>query len=141
MVKITTLKKTTPNFRVGFIFMLCSMFLICVPKTNAAIVDGDFEANSDNGNPANSPLTAWSPANSPDGSGIILGIDPVHYNSVFSSLVSAGGGTPGGKISAIFTSAPTGGGPANQLASISQNVLTTPGNFYDIRLWVANMST
>ena len=142
MVKITTLKKTAPDFRVGFIFMLFSVIMLCVPKTDAAIVDdGDFETNLVAGNPATSLLPSWAPTNSPDGSGIVLGIDPAFYNSVFSSLVSAGGGTTGGSVSAIFTSAPVGGGPANQLASISQNVATTPGQFYDIRLWVANMST
>ena len=142
MVKITTLKKTAPDFRVGFIFMLFSVIMLCVPKTDAAIVsDGDFETNLVAGNPATSLLSSWSPTNSPDASGIVLGIDPAYYNRVFSSLVSAGGGTTGGSVSAIFTSAPGGGGPENQLASISQNVATTQGQFYDIRLWVANMST
>jgi len=136
-----TLKKTAPDFRVSFVVMLFSMLMFCVPKTDAAIVDGDFETDIVAGNPATSPLTSWSPTNSPDASGIVLGIDPAYYNSVFSSLVSAGGGTTGGSVSAIFTSASGGGGPANQLASISQNVATTPGQFYDIRLWVANMST
>ncbi len=132
-----TLKKTAPDFRVGFVVMLFSMLMLCVPKTDAAIVDGDFETDIVAGIPATSPLTSWSPTNSPDGSGIVLGINPAFYNSDFSSLVNAGGGTTGGSVSAIFTS----GGPANQLASISQNVATTPGQFYDIRLWVANMST
>jgi hypothetical protein len=132
-----TLKKTAPDSRVGFVVMLFSMLMFCVPRTHAAIVDGDFETDIVAGNPATSPLTSWSPTNSPDGSGIVLGINPAFYNSDFSSLVNAGGGTTGGSVSAIFTS----GGPANQLASISQNVATTPGQFYDIRLWVANMST
>lgn len=138
---MSTLKKTAPDSRMGFVVMLFSMLMLCVPKTDAAIVDGDFETDIVAGNPTTSPLTSWSPTNSPDGSGIVLGINPAFYNSVFSSLVNAGGGTTGGSVSAIFTSASGGGGPANQMASISQNVATTPGQFYDIRLWVANMST
>jgi len=136
-----TLKKTAPEFRVAFIVMLFSMLMISSSQTNGAIVDGDFETNLVAGNPATSALPSWARTNSLDGSGIVLGVDPAHYNSDYSSLVSTGGGTSGGNISAIFTSDPGGGGPANQMASISQNVITTPGSFYDIRLWVANMST
>ena len=142
MVKINFLNNTAPEFRVRFLLMLLSILIMCSSKAAAAIVDGDFEANADFSGPfATSALPAWAPTNSADGSGIIRGIDPASYNSVFSSLVSTGGGTTGGSVSAIFTSSSGGGGPANQMASISQNVSTTPGKFYDIRLWVANMST
>jgi hypothetical protein len=141
MLKTDTLKRHAPDFRANLFLTLLSVLMLCGPNTDAAIVDGDFETNVVAGNPATSPLTAWAPTNSPDGSGIILGIDPAFYNSVFTSLASTGGGTPGGSVSAVFTSGPGGGGPANQMASISQDVASTPGKFYDIRMWVANMST
>ena len=142
MVKITALKKTAPDFRVGFIFMLFSVIMLCVPKTDAAIVsDGDFETdiNLPVGNPVTSDLPSWAPTNSPDGKTVARGVDPAYYNSVFGSLVSTGGGTPGGSVSAVFVTSPVGG--QISMASISQHVSTTPGKFYDIRLWVANMST
>lgn len=143
MVKITTLKKTAPDFRMGFIFMLFSVIMLCVPKTDAAIVsDGDFETNLVAGNPATSLLPSWSPTNALYGTSsnfgtTVLGIDPAFYNSVFSSVASDG--TPGGSISAVFATAPVGN--TISMASISQDVATTSGKFYDIRLWVANLPT
>lgn len=125
--------------------MLLSVIMLCVPPIEAAIVNGDFETDLVAGNPATSPLTAWSPTNALYGTNsqfgtTVLGIDPAFYNSTFGSLVSAGGGTPGGSISAVFTTAPAGRNIIS-MGSISQNVVTTPGYLYDIRLWVANLPT
>jgi len=117
--------------------MLFSMMLIWSAQTHGAIVNGDFETNPIPGNPATSLLPSWSRANSLDGNTIPEGINPNHYNSVFSSVNSDG--TPGGSISAVFATSPVGNNIS--IGSISQNVSTTPGKFYDISLWVANMAT
>ncbi len=139
MLTITSLNKAAPDFRVGFIFMLFSMIVIlCVSKTEAAIVDGDFEASADFSGPIpTATMPAWSPTSSTYT--LVQGTDPNYYNSDFHSLISAGGGTPGGSISATFATSPV----SNQISmgSISQNVSTTPGHYYDIRLWVANIPT
>ena len=142
MRKTDALKKTAPFPRVAIIIMLLSMVMLLAPKTDAAIVDGDFESTADLSGPiATATLATWSPTNSVDGTTLVVGTDPYFHNSVFNSLVSAGGGTTGGSISALFLTSPAGYSPANSMASISQNVATTPGKFYDIRLWVANIST
>ncbi len=122
----------------GVIFMLLSMIMLSAPWTGAAIVDGDFELHADFSGPvATSLLPDWSPTNS--ALTTVLGTDPSNNNSAFQSLISAGGGTTGGSISAVFTS--SGSGNQVSMGSISQNVDTTPGKLYDIRLWVANMAT
>ena len=140
MLKINTLKKAAPRIRVGYFFMLFCMLLICVPTSKGAIVNGDFEDNADlSGAIASAPLTGWSPT--PAGTAIVIGRDPFFQNSNFRSLVSAGGGTTGGSISALFLNDQGVPAPANSMASITQNITTTPGQFYDIRLWVANLST
>ena len=143
---MSTLKKTAPDFRVGFVVMLFSMIMLCMPKTDAAIVDGDFETNRVAGSPFPAPdtslLPSWLPTNALYGTNsnfgtTVLGIDPAFYNSVFRSVASDG--TPGGSISAVFATSPVGN--RISMGSISQNVSTTPGKFYDIRLWVANLPT
>ena len=143
MLKINTLKNfahSAPRVRVGYFFTLLCMLLICVPTVQGAIVNGDFEDNADLSGPiATAPLTGWSPT--PAGTAIVIGRDPFFSDSNFRSLVSAGGGTTGGSISALFLNDQGVPAPANSLASISQNISTTPGQFYDIRLWVANLST
>ena len=138
MLEMNTLKQTAPAFRTSFIFMLLSVIFFCVSKTDAAIVDGDFETDLIAGsNPATSPIPSWAPTNSPDGNTRALGVDPGFYNSVFSSVASDG--TPAGSVSAVFVTSPVG--KQISMASISQDVATTSGKFYDIRLWVANLPT
>ncbi len=137
MLKINTLKNAPPESRVGYFFTLLCMLMICVPTSNGAIVNGDFEDNADLSGPiASAPLTGWSPTTA--GTAIVLGTDPFFHNSNFQSLV---GGTTGGSISALFLNDQGVKAPANSMASITQNISTTPGQFYDIRLWVANLST
>lgn len=123
--------------------MLFSMIMVCVSKTDAAIVDGDFEFSADLSGPIATAtlLPSWSSTNSTDGTALVSGKDPYPSSTYFRSLISAGGGTQGGNISAVFTTSPLGSVVANQMASISQDVSTTSGKFYDIRLWVANMAT
>ena len=138
MLKINTLKNAAPRIRVGYFFMLFCMFLICVPTSKGAIVNGDFEDNADlSGAIASAPLTNWSPT--PVGTAIVIGTDPFFHNSNFNSLLS--GGTPGGSISALFLNDQGVKAPVNSLASISQSITTVPGQFYDIHFWVANLST
>ncbi len=140
MLISNTLKNAAPGIRVDCFFMLLCMLLLCVPTSKGAIVNGDFEDSADLSGPiASAPLTNWSPT--PAGTAIVLGTDPFFHNSDFHSLVSAGGGTTGGSISALFLNDQGVKAPANSMASITQNVSTTPGQFYDIRLWVANLST
>ena len=126
----------------GFIFMLFSVIMLCVPKTDAAIVsDGDFESSAVLSSPLKwtAALPDWHPTPSLDGTALVSGIDPYPPSTYFQSLI--GGGTTGGNISAVFVPSSLGTVIADSMASISQNVSTTPGKFYDIRLWVANMAT